>query len=168
MSSLVNNDPASVKMRRNRGTLSVAGLGVMAFGLWSVVKFVMECLIGKIREDLVNTYSDTGTILAWIVIIVVIHLILTDVILRYIVGRCAWRESRGLRQGCWYLILAGNIAAGSILSIYLEAESIISLRVGATKRLYGYMDRAVFCVLWYDPDHGDNNTCVCRAAKKHT
>ena len=125
MSSLVNNDPASVKMRRNRGTLSVAGLGVMAFGLWSVVKFVMECLIGQIREDLVNTYSDTGTILAWIVIIVVVHLILTDVILRYIVGRCAWRESRGLRQGCWYLILAGNIAAGSILSIYLEAESII-------------------------------------------
>ena len=125
MSSLVNNDPASVKMRRNRGTLSVAGLGVMAFGLWSVVKFVMECLIGQIREDMVNTYSDTGTILAWIVIIVVVHLILTDVILRYIVGRCAWRESRGLRQGHWYLILAGNIAAGSILSIYIEAESII-------------------------------------------
>ncbi len=125
MSSLVNNEPQAVKMRRNRGTLSVAGLGVMTFGLWSVVKFVMECLIGQIREDLVNTYSDTGTILAWIVIIVVVHLILTDVILRYIVGRCAWRESRGLRQGRWYLILAGNIAAGSILSIYLEAESII-------------------------------------------
>ena len=125
MSSLVNNDPASVKMRRNRGTLSVAGLGVMAFGLWSVVKFVMECLIGQIREDLVNTYSDTGTILAWIVIIVVVHVILTDVILRYIVGRCAWRESRGLRQGHWYFILAVNIAAGSILSIYIEAESII-------------------------------------------
>ncbi len=53
-------------------------------------------------------------------------------------------------------------------ALRIEAESIISLRVGATKRLYGYMDRAVFCVLWYDPDHGDNNTCVCRAAKKHT
>lgn len=50
----------------------------------------------------------------------------------------------------------------------IESEAIISLRLTATHRLYGYMNEAVFNVLWYDTDHGDNDRCVCRSHKKHT
>ena len=51
---------------------------------------------------------------------------------------------------------------------YIEAESLISLRLTGNHRLYGYMTGRVFNVLWYDDDHGDNNTCVCRSRLKHT
>lgn len=51
---------------------------------------------------------------------------------------------------------------------YIEAESIISLRLTATHRLYGYMSGKTFVILWYDDNHGDNNTCVCRSHKKNT
>ena len=51
---------------------------------------------------------------------------------------------------------------------YIEAESLISLRVTGNHRLYGYMTGRVFNILWYDDDHGDNRTCVCRSTLKHT
>lgn len=51
---------------------------------------------------------------------------------------------------------------------YIEAESLISLRVTGTHRLYGYIAGRVFHILWYDDNHGDNKTCVCRSYLKHT
>ena len=51
---------------------------------------------------------------------------------------------------------------------YIEAESIISLRLTGNHRLYGYISGSVFNVLWYDDDHGYNNKCVCRSYLKHT
>ena len=51
---------------------------------------------------------------------------------------------------------------------YIEAESLISLRITGNHRLYGYMTGSVFHILWYDDDHGDNDTCVCRSYLKHT
>lgn len=50
----------------------------------------------------------------------------------------------------------------------IEADSIQSLRLGSKIRLYGYLVGPVMHVLWYDDDHGDNETCVCRSKLKHT
>lgn len=52
--------------------------------------------------------------------------------------------------------------------LHIEAEALISLRVTATHRIYGYITNAVFNILWIDFNHGDNLTCVCRSVKKHT
>lgn len=59
-------------------------------------------------------------------------------------------------------------AQDRLASKYIEAESLISLRITGSHRLYGYMTGRVFNVLWYDDDHGDNSTCVCRSHLKHT
>lgn len=61
-----------------------------------------------------------------------------------------------------------KVAMDRLSELQVEAESIISLRLNGTHRLYGYMVGAVFCTLWHDKDHGDNSDCVCRAYKKHT
>lgn len=61
-----------------------------------------------------------------------------------------------------------KVALDRLTARYIEAESLISLRVTGTHRLYGYMTGRVFNVLWFDDDHGDNNTCVCRSRLKHT
>lgn len=52
--------------------------------------------------------------------------------------------------------------------LYIETEYIISLRLNGTHRLYGFMIGAVFNILWFDPNHGDNSYCVVRSHKKHT
>ena len=59
-------------------------------------------------------------------------------------------------------------AQDRLASRYIEAESLISLRITGNHRLYGYMAGRVFNILWYDDDHGDNKTCVCRSRLKHT
>ena len=61
-----------------------------------------------------------------------------------------------------------KVAQDRLAFKYIEAESLISLRVKGNCRLYGYMIGRVFNVLWYDDDHGDNNQCVCRSHLKHT
>lgn len=61
-----------------------------------------------------------------------------------------------------------KVAQDRLASKYVEAESLISLRVTGNHRLYGYMSGRVFNILWYDDDHGDNSKCVCRSHLKHT
>ncbi len=61
-----------------------------------------------------------------------------------------------------------KIAQDRLAAKFIEAESLISLRITGSHRLYGYMTGRVFNVLWYDDDHGDNNNCVCRSHLKHT
>lgn len=61
-----------------------------------------------------------------------------------------------------------KIARDRLSARYIEAESLISLRVTGTHRLYGYMTGKVYNILWYDDEHGDNNRCVCRSYLKHT
>lgn len=51
---------------------------------------------------------------------------------------------------------------------FIEQEALISLRLNGTHRIYGYINGAVFNILWFDSDHGDNDECVCRSRKKNT
>lgn len=61
-----------------------------------------------------------------------------------------------------------KIAQDRLTSRYIEAESLISLRLTGNHRLYGYISGRVFNILWYDDNHGDNDKCVCRSRLKHT
>ena len=67
-----------------------------------------------------------------------------------------------------YVTSLNKAATDRLAALEIEAESIISLRVTATHRVYGIMQDAVFNILWIDLDHGDNETCVCRSHRKHT
>lgn len=50
----------------------------------------------------------------------------------------------------------------------IEIGSIFSLRLNGTHRLYGFIQDGVFSIVWFDDDHGDNDTCVYPSRKKHT
>jgi len=59
-------------------------------------------------------------------------------------------------------------ARDRLVELRIEAESLFSLRLSGNIRLYGFMVGAVYNILWYDKDHGDNDSCVCRSKLKHT
>lgn len=59
-------------------------------------------------------------------------------------------------------------ARDKLIQLHIEAESLLSLRFGGTLRLYGFMVGAVYNILWYDDNHGDNSSCVCRSTLKHS
>lgn len=101
-------------------------------------------------------------------------------------GEAFWQEvfprMRALETQTWKEILVRDKKQNHSLSLtelnkraqdrlierYIEAPSLISLRITGKHRLYGYMTGRVFNVLWYDDDHGDNSSCVCRSHLKHT
>lgn len=59
-------------------------------------------------------------------------------------------------------------AQDRLAELFIEQDSIISLRLQGTHRLYGYIIGGTFNIVWFDLNHGDNDTCVCRSYKKHT
>ena len=59
-------------------------------------------------------------------------------------------------------------ARDRLSDLRVEAEAIYSLKISGKVRIYGYLTGSVYNILWYDDDHGDNETCVCRSMKKHT
>lgn len=82
-----------------------------------------------------------------------------------------WQEILSHSNNKHHLIVPdtlNKVARDRLATLHVEAEAIMSLRLTGTHRLYGYMDGAVFHLLWYDPNHGDNDTCVCRSHRQHT
>lgn len=61
-----------------------------------------------------------------------------------------------------------KVAVDRLADLHIELESIISLKINATHRLYGYIVTGRFHILWYDIHHGESDTCVCPSRKKHT
>ena len=59
-------------------------------------------------------------------------------------------------------------ARNRLTTLNIEEESVISLRLSSKHRVYGLIYNSIFNILWYDNDHGDHDTCVCRSNKKHT
>ena len=102
------------------------------------------------------------------------------------IGELIWTEIlprlKALETQSWSEILVKNkkqnhslnlndlnkIAQDRLISKFIEAQSLISLRITGNHRLYGYMTGNVFNILWYDDMHGDNKSCVCRSRLKHT
>lgn len=61
-----------------------------------------------------------------------------------------------------------KIAQNRLEKLQIEAEALYCLRLGGKLRIYGYLEGRVYNIVWYDNNHGDNYTCVCRSKKKHT
>lgn len=61
-----------------------------------------------------------------------------------------------------------KVARDRLGELHVEAEALYSLRLRGNIRLYGFMVGTVYNILWYDKEHGDNDSCVCRSKLKHT
>ena len=119
-----------MRLRRDENTLTVVGSGVILFGVWTVVKMVLQ-EINRFPEFMAELgadelgFEETGladmgldpkllaTVVAFTVVIIVY---LMDLGLRVFVGLSARAEGRGRPQGRLYLILAGLLLVLSGLS----------------------------------------------------
>lgn len=103
------------KMRRYQNLLTVSGLGVIIFGLWSVLKtilllFMKEGILSEIPDELfvrVMFFLILGGIL------------LIDVLIRLYVGLSARAEGFGKKKGYGYVVIAILMALASLTSLVL-------------------------------------------------
>ena len=109
---------------RTRNDLVVYGTGIIALGLWSVVKTVMFVIV---RADDLLAQADDETIPAWITLAIIAAvtaiIIAISLTLRVYVGRSAIAEGKGAKKGGAYLVFAGILAAVNLAGMVMNAAS---------------------------------------------
>lgn len=117
-----------VKLRKYEHILAISGAGVIAFGLWSIVKAVIYVILSPVsqfsqvftEEDMAQlNIANVGEREADIALIVLILFgMVLDVLLRIYVGRRAISEGRFNRKRRFvYVVLAFFIAVGMLMQL---------------------------------------------------
>ena len=122
----LKNDETSIKLRRSEKTLSLSGVGVLMFAVWSILKTLMTFTLNhKFIEQTVDELSsmeDWGIILSWVTMMVVSVLgMLFDLVSRYYIFKAANAEAKGKKKGVFYLILSAVIMFVYLLIIAFES-----------------------------------------------
>ena len=129
------NRDMETELRRYQNSLRICGGGVIAFGLWSVLKVYLSFFFGEvtfasiIRESMETTTGPAvpGTeIIIWIVVLLVAFILGAIVFgLHLIVGLRAFRAAAGRKKPTGgYLILAGLFALLCGISIISAIRSL--------------------------------------------
>ena len=138
------NDALQIQLRKNQDTLKIVGLGVMVFGVWSIVKTILYTTAqwNSITEEI--TVPEANGTLAKMVYLFMIAVILTvEIAIRLYIGRSAIAEGRGERRRPGYVVVAFLITAiGLTLTVTafvvpgirmeLNLEALVSLFVEIT------------------------------------
>ena len=126
-----------IKMRRYQNLLTVSGLGVIIFGLWSVLKTILLLFL---KEGILKELPD-DTIVRVIVFAFLGGVLLVEFLIRLFVGLSARAEGFGKKKGYAYIVVAILMALASVASLVLLffdtndqpiGELIVSVIVEAT------------------------------------
>ena len=135
-SAVLQNDNASIKLRKNCRTLVDLGTGIIIFGFWSIVKLATYTLLEIPIYDL-SEYDDLDQSDLPLLMTFLYVMLAADVIIRVIVGLNARAEGRGRSRSSLYLIfnvwmiLFGIFSVGSLVWECLAA--------GYTEAFFDYL-----------------------------
>lgn len=106
-------------LRRSRSNLTVAGKAVLAFGIWSILKLILEWVLGNGISQFIDESLEAPKELQSAVIITTLIIISLLVFLfHYSVFRGARKEASGKKTSYFYLFTALLLALSSAYSIY--------------------------------------------------
>lgn len=115
---MIEEDNRIVELRRHRGSLVLLGLGVAAFGVWSVLKLVLyivfreEFFRNAMGEEYFNIpFVRIGT---YVILFIVLGL---DLLFRLYIGMSARKEGLQKKSGKLYLVLTGLILLYSMFAV---------------------------------------------------
>ena len=115
-----------VKYRRIRNVLSTAGFGVIAFGIWSIIRVVLRVAFSRQAQpdidpneldSMISQPGDDVKTFLLVLLILVIVFAAIEIALRLFVGLSARSEGRGKKKSIAYVIVAGILIPYYILSV---------------------------------------------------
>ena len=112
-----------VKIRRLESNLTTIGTGVIAFGFWGFLKFILSYLFLGAQSVGIDgdEYITVIAIFVWAVAILIPLVYLW-------IGMSARAEGRGKRKSALYLFMVGWIIFVSTLAILMELYSLSKLK----------------------------------------
>ena len=124
------NEMKERKLRRYQNLLTVSGLGVIAFGIWSVIKTILLLFFNK--ELLADMPDNT---LAYVILYIFIGVLLLIVFsIHLFVGLSARAEGFGKKKGSAYIVVAilmALLSLASLVTVFFKADktSLLELAV---------------------------------------
>ncbi len=110
-----------VKLRRYQNLLTISGLGVIAFSLWSIMKsFLFIFLRNEVFTEALKMKNVPDDFRVRAILYSIFgSIILFDFLLRLYVGLSARAEGFGKKKGYAYIVVAFLIAIASLFSIVM-------------------------------------------------
>ncbi len=97
------------KLRRYRGSLVTNGIGIIVFGVWSILKLVLSLVIDPLDLNIAGdeyTTDQLADTIALVIVVIIFIIILTIVLLVHLyVGFSAYKEGIYGKKGSFYLVL---------------------------------------------------------------
>ena len=112
-----------VKIRRLESNLTTIGTGIIAFGFWGFLKFILSYLFLGAQSVGIDgdEYITVIAVFVWAVAILIPLVYLW-------IGMSARAEGRGKRKSALYLFMVGWIIFVSTIAILLELYSLSKLK----------------------------------------
>lgn len=116
----------SAKIKRYETTLAALGLGVIAFGVWNVVKYLIYFILGVNDQTAENTGASSinATTVYYIVYGIVFALLPIELALRLIIGISARSEGLGKKSRKAYIVLSAFIIILKLISFHFDIVSL--------------------------------------------
>ena len=123
------NDALQIQLRKNQDTLKIVGLGVIAFGAWSIVKSILYTTAqwSSIKEEIVVPEANE-TIAKMVYIFMIAVTMVVEIAVRLYIGRSAIAEGKGERRRPGYVVVAFLIT-GVGLTLTVTAFAVPGIRV---------------------------------------
>ena len=105
-------DDRTMRLRKSQNNLAIAGMGVVLFGAWSIVKNMINLVriqdeIGQVIMGMdMNLTAEQIDVVRIVIDVLYSLVIIIGVVLRFHVGLSAEREARGRRKSRFYVVLA--------------------------------------------------------------
>lgn len=118
------NDALQIELRKNQDTLKIVGLGVMAFGVWSIVKTILYTTAqwSSIAEE-IAVQEANETLVKMLYIFMIAVTIAVEIAIRLYIGRSAIAEGKGKRKRPGYIAVAFLI---TLIGLSLTLTAIVA------------------------------------------
>jgi len=140
------------KLRHLENNLVVAGTGLLAFSVWSIIRTLLFLL--TYRQELTNyieqLVEEEGTEVPPALVIIVVIILFALVVLPYIIiGRSARTEGMGKKRKKFYIVLAIIMLIPQILIVITSISSVFGAEEGSLLEaiITAMIDVTTFCVL---------------------
>lgn len=118
------NNPLRIEMRRYRSLMEICSLCIVAFAVWSIIKFCLQLMTDP--EEIFSVESGSAPLYAKVLTIsILIILIVVDLFIRLYIARSALLVSKDLISKTRYSVFALFLILEGLVGIVLEVKAII-------------------------------------------
>jgi len=119
-------------LRKHRTNLNVAGKAMLAFGIWTLLKLILELFLGEdsITELAHQITEESELVGAVLVVIIYILIGLIPLSIHYFIYRGARKESHGKKVGYTYLVISFLLGLMTVFSIIMTIRKPSAVEQG--------------------------------------